>query len=98
VLSALYEPVIFLLRSGRYVRSTVRALWFLHLLEAGYAASLAASAGLPGEQVAGWAAVTLAMGFGVLPGLRRDLRRAEERHARDKRRALRAAAPATRAG
>lgn len=94
VLSYLYEPLIFALRSSRYVRSTVRALWLAHVLEAGFAASLCGSAGLPAGQVAGWSLLTLLMGFGVLPRLRVDLRHAAERHERDKRRALRAAAPA----
>jgi hypothetical protein len=94
ILSTLYQPLIFTLRSSRYIRSTVAALWLAHALEAGFAASLCGSAGLPGRQVAGWSLLTLVMGFGVLPGLREGLRRAEERHARDKRRALRTAAPA----
>lgn len=98
VLYHLYQPVIFLLRSSRYVRSTVGALWLAHLLEGAYAASLCGQAGLPAAQVAGWAGVTFVMGFGVLPGLSAGLRRAEERHLRDRRRALAAAGAAARAG
>lgn len=94
VLAEAYAPLLVLLRSSRYVRSVVGALWAAHFMEAGYAALLCGSAGLPRRQVAGWSLVVLAMGFGALPGLRADVRRAEERHARDKRRALAAAAPA----
>jgi len=70
------------------VRSVAAALWLAHLLEAGYAAAVCADAGLPAAQAAGWALVTFSMGFGVLPGLRRDVRRAAERHRRGVRRAL----------
>lgn len=88
VLSLVYEPLIFALRSSRYVRSVVGALWLAHLLEAGYAAALCGEAGLPAAQIAGWSTVVFLMGFGVLPGLRRDVLRAKERHQMGIRRAL----------
>jgi hypothetical protein len=83
-----YEPLIFALRSSRYVRSVVGALWLAHLLEAGYAAALCGEAGLLASQTLGWGLVVFLMGFGVLPGLRRDVRRAKQAHQAAIRRAL----------
>jgi hypothetical protein len=88
LLSQLWEALIFLLRTRHDVRAIVGAMWLLHALEAGAAVILCASADLPGKQIAGWALVTGLMGFGVLPGLRRDVRRATEAHRRGVRKAL----------
>jgi hypothetical protein len=88
LLSLLYEPVIFVLRSRRDLAAVVGALWAAHVVEAGYAAVLCGGAALPGRQVAGWAMVTGVMGFGVLPGLKRELAGAGAAHLREVRRAL----------
>lgn len=98
MLSLAWEPLIFALRSSRYVRSCVAAMWFAHLLEAGYAAKLCGDAGLPPAQVFGHSFVIFFMGFGALPSLRRDLRRAKETHQRGIRRALAEGAQGRRLG